>query len=199
MRPWASVSGTRWTRWTPDSVLEPGECAVAFDLADDLLETAHRVGAGAHDVVPPAPGFGVADVGAEQVGGPESGLVAARAGADFDDHVAFVIGVSREQRESGVGFELLDPLAEFGDLGLREFAHFVVVGFFEDLLRLLQFVGGGAIFVEQADLGLQGGVFFGERLETRRVAGGGGIGHFLLDLVEARGDIFQPRPHGGRV
>ena len=136
-------------------VLEPREGTVAFDLADDFLEAAHGVLGGAEHVGAPAPSLGVADVGSEKIGGPESGFVAAGAGPDFNDHVAVVVGVARQECALGVFLEPFDLFPQFRHFREREFAHLFVVGLVEHLTRLLELVGGGAVLVEQVDLALQ--------------------------------------------
>ena len=100
MRPCASVSGTRCTRCTPDSNFSLANGAAAADFRDDFLEAALGALAHRHDLGLPALLGGVALVHAEQVAGEQRGLVAAGAGADFQDHVALVHRVLGQQREA---------------------------------------------------------------------------------------------------
>jgi len=74
---------------------ELGERAAAADLRDDLLEAAHGAFAQGDHLDLPALRGGIAFVHAEQIAGEERGLVAAGAGADFQDHVALVHRVLR--------------------------------------------------------------------------------------------------------
>ena len=77
-----------------------GEGAASLDLGDDLLVAAHRAFARRHRPRPSTCWRRIALVHAEQVAGEQRGLVAAGAGADFQDHVALVHRVLRDQREA---------------------------------------------------------------------------------------------------
>jgi hypothetical protein len=72
---------------------ELGERATAADFGDDFLVAAHRAVACGHDLDLPALIGGVALVHAEQIAGEQRRLVAAGAGADFENDVALVHGV----------------------------------------------------------------------------------------------------------
>ena len=144
MRPDASVSGTRCTRCTPDSNFSLANTPRPCDLGDDFLEAAFGAFADRQDLGLPALLGGVALVHAEQVAGEQRGLVAAGAGADFEDGVVVVHRVLRQQREAdllrracrlracsagfsasamlahfGVGRRIGDQRVEVGDLGCR--------------------------------------------------------------------------------
>ena len=80
-------------------VFELGEGAAAADLGDDLLEAAHRAFAHGHDFDLPSMLGGVTLVHAEQIAGKERRLVAAGAGADFQDDVAVVHRVLGDERK----------------------------------------------------------------------------------------------------
>ena len=112
MRPCASVSGTRCTRCTPELELQPGERPAAADLGDDFLEAALGAFGGGKNLGGPALPRGEALVHAEQVAGEQRGLVAAGAGADFDDDVALVHRVLGQKRKPQL---LDDPLALVGE------------------------------------------------------------------------------------
>ena len=96
MRPWVSVTGTRCTRWPPDSNFSPAK-APALDADHDLLVAAEIGEIFGHDLGAPAMAFGVAQVHAGQVCGEQGRLVAAGAGADLDKGVALVVRVARQQ------------------------------------------------------------------------------------------------------
>jgi hypothetical protein len=92
----ATVAAEVWMRPGPrsrhalDAVhaaleLQPAEHAVAGDRGDDLLVAAHLAFGDAVDLDLPALQRRVALVHAEQVAGEQRGLVAAGAGADFED------------------------------------------------------------------------------------------------------------------
>jgi hypothetical protein len=73
--------------------------AVAFDERDDFLEAADRgLGLG-EDFDLPAVLLGKALVHAKDLGDKERSLVAAGAGADFEDDVLFVVGVFGQQHD----------------------------------------------------------------------------------------------------
>ena len=86
--------------------LEFGIGALADDLGDDFLVAAHFAQAFRQDFHFPALPFGVARIHAEQVAGEQGRLVAAGAGADFQENVAFVVGVLRQQQLLQVDFNL---------------------------------------------------------------------------------------------
>ena len=82
-----------------------GERAAAADFGDDFLVAAHRAFARGHDFDLPALIGGVALVHAEQVAGEQRRLVAAGAGADFENDVALVHRVLGQEREPQLLFE----------------------------------------------------------------------------------------------
>ena len=84
MRPPLSVTGTRWTRWTPLSNFSRANTPWPVTDGDDFLVAAELGGAGRDQLDPPALLFGIALVHAEQVAGEQRRLVAAGAGADFE-------------------------------------------------------------------------------------------------------------------
>ena len=100
MRPCDSVSGTRCTRCVPDSNLSLRVRAAAFDARDDFLVAAVLAGAGGQHLELPALALGVARVHAEQVAGENRRLVAAGAGAHFEEDVGVVARILRDQQQT---------------------------------------------------------------------------------------------------
>src|SRR5450759_760012 len=86
---------------------ELGKDAAAVDLGDDLLKAAFGAFAQGQDFRLPALLGGIALVHSEQVAGEQCGLVAAGAGADFEDGVVSVHRVFRDQRKLDLLFELV--------------------------------------------------------------------------------------------
>ncbi len=111
MRPCASVSGTRCTRWPPDSNLSRDQAPVAGDAADDFLVAAKFRLVRRQYLDRPALALGEARVHAEKVAGEQRRLVTAGAGADFEDDALLVVGVARQQ-------QLLQLDLEFGQARL---------------------------------------------------------------------------------
>ena len=105
MRPEASVSGTRCTRCTPDSIFQLGEGAAAADFGDDFLVAAHRAFARGHDLDLPTLLGSVTLVHAEQIAGKQRCLIAAGAGADLENDVAVVHRILGDQCDSQFLFE----------------------------------------------------------------------------------------------
>ena len=93
MRPCASVSGTRWTRWPPDSNLSLEYAPCAHDAQDHFLVAAELGRRFGDDLDLPAVALRVARVHAAEAAGEERRLVAAGAGADFEEDVALVVRV----------------------------------------------------------------------------------------------------------
>ena len=81
---------------------ELGEGAAAPDLGDDLLVAALGALAGGEQFRLPAMGRRIALIHPVEVAGEQRRLVAAGAGADFEDHVAIVHRVLGDQREPDV-------------------------------------------------------------------------------------------------
>ena len=79
-------------------VLELAVRAVAGDLDGDLREPADLRRVAVEHLGPQPEAGGVAQVGVEQLGGEQRGLVAAGGGADLEDGVAVVVGVARQER-----------------------------------------------------------------------------------------------------
>ena len=102
---------------------ELGERAAAADLGDDFLEAAHRAFARGHHLDLPALLGGVALVHAEQIAGEQRRLVAAGAGADFENDVALVHRVLGKEREAQLLFERRAPRFELRPFRLGDGAH----------------------------------------------------------------------------
>ena len=115
MRPWLSVTGDALHAVGAGFVAQPAVDAGAGDLHDDFAVAAQLGFAGGQNLGLPAALFGVAQVHAQQVAGKEGAFVAAGAGADFDDGVAGVVGVARQQQVFDAGFGFLQ--AGFGVSG----------------------------------------------------------------------------------
>ena len=109
MRPWDSVSGTRWTRCVPPSYLKTLYAPVALD-GEGVVAVAHRQRLGLE-----AAALGVAGEHAVEVGGEQAGLLAAGTGADLDDHVLVVVGVGLDHRQPDLLVELLQAPLRGGE------------------------------------------------------------------------------------
>ena len=134
----------------------------------------------------------VALIHAEQVGGEQCGFLAAGAGADFEDRVALVVLVPRQQRQLDLHFQLGQPLAQrlhllFGKrLQLRFSAS--SLGHF---CRRRQFLLGSAQRLDTVDDRLQLAVFLRQlgKIGTAQPGGRERLAQLGLaadDLVEAR-------------
>ena len=83
------------------------ERAAPADLGDDFLEAADAAGAFGHDFGFPALLGGVALIHAEQDAGEQRGLVAAGAGADFENDVAVIHRILRNEMDADLLLELV--------------------------------------------------------------------------------------------
>ncbi len=90
--------------------------ALAFDDGDDFLVSADAGLGERHDFDLPAMLLGEARVHAEDLGGKERGLVAAGAGADFENHVLLVVGILGQQQDLDLVFDGGFARLERGDL-----------------------------------------------------------------------------------
>ena len=174
----------------------------ALDAVRAALELEHRVGAVAADLervgalagverlgLEPAP-LGVAGEHAVEVAGPQARLVAARALADLDDHVALVVGVALDHREADLLLELLQARAR-GRQHLPQLGVVAVLG--------QQLLGPGRVVRGPAPLRRQ----LGRRLERAELAPdlgvAGAVGdhrrvrHLRLHVGEARLDLRDER------
>ena len=81
-------------------IFEPGEGAAPDDLGDDLLVAARRALAHRKHLDLPALAFRIFQVHAEKVAREQRGFVAARSRANFENDIALVGGVLRQQRNA---------------------------------------------------------------------------------------------------
>ena len=109
---------------------------VALDAQHHFFEAANLVFIGAHDLHAPALLGGVAGVHAREVAGKQGRFIAAGAGADFHEGVAFVVRVFGQQQALQFVFQLLQLLIGAGDFFLGHLGH---IGVIEQLVR------GGAV------------------------------------------------------
>ena len=103
--------------------LELSKCAAAADLGDDFLVAAHGALVGGNELDLPALLGGEALVHAEQVAGEQRSFITARAGADFEDHVALVHRVLGQERDLDLRLQRRAPLLQARLLGGRHLAH----------------------------------------------------------------------------
>ena len=118
MRPVDSVTGTRWTRWTPDSYLNTPYAPLPLMLEDDLLQAAQGRLVGGEDLHLEATPLGVLGQHAEDLGGEERGFVPAGGRAHLDDDVLLVARVLLEHGHADLLFEHRHLLA--GGVALLE-------------------------------------------------------------------------------
>jgi len=157
---------------------------VAFDPGNDFLVAAVLTLVFREDLHPPATFLGIPRVHAEQVAGEDRRLVATRAGADFEKHVAAVIGVLGQQHALQIALQFDQLFLGFADFLDSHFAHVRVavleqrLGTFEVGLHLQHLLVGrdnrfdfGVFLGIGAELGLIGNDFAiaeqgGQFLET---------------------------------
>ena len=162
------------------------------------LELEHRVGAVAFDRERIGPladrqrlglesePLGVAGEHPIQVAGPQPGLVAARAGADLDDHVLVVVRIPLDHHQPDLVLELLQPLAR----GVEQRAQLGVVAVLgQQLARSLGVVSRAAVLGGKARGGLELAVRAAGGREAGTVADHLRIRQLLLELAEARLDL----------
>jgi len=89
--------------------LEDRVGAIAFDREGHLLETTGLRRRLREHLGREPTQLGVASEHFEEVAGEQRRLVAAGAGADLDDHVLGVVGVTLDHRQPDLLFQLLDP------------------------------------------------------------------------------------------
>ena len=124
MRPLASVAGTRWTRWTPDSNLRRAK--TPFPVIEAMIVPAEVVLRHGDDLDFPAVQVRIAAVHAEEIGSKERGFVAARAGAHLEDDVALVGGVLGQELDLELMLERLEAAVDGAQLLLGEGGHLTI-------------------------------------------------------------------------
>ena len=204
MRPWLSVTGTRWTRCTPPSYFSrahgasPG-CGSAPGLhRHPHVLVAAEVGlGGVDDLGAPAAPLGVAQVHPQQVTGEQGRLLATLAGLDLEDDVAVVVGVARDEHPPQLVLGGGQRLLQLGQLGgerrvlgrqLAGGGHVVTGG----VPRVVGRDGRSQRRVALVQLAHLGGVGV--------VAVGGRVGELVLQrgvLLHERGSRLEHVRHGG--
>ena len=153
-----------------------GESAAAADLGDYFLVAAHRTVACVRDFDFPALLGGVAFVHAKQIASEQRRLVAAGAGADFEDDIALVHRILWQQRKPQSLLERRAARLELGLFGFGDRAH----------LRIGCGIGDQA--GQAVKLALRVAIGF-DRLDDRRQ-----LGKFPRQL-----DIGLRRQHGREI
>ena len=133
--------------------------------------------------------LGEADIHAEEVASEERGLVAAGAGADFDDGALVVVGVLGQERDLEILLGLFQPLAGFRALDLGQFAHFLVQrGIGQHGVEPCDFVGHAAIHADGDHDIFHRRQFARQRHIGRAV---GALGQLCADLVVTAQDDVE--------
>ena len=138
----------------------------------------------------PAARFGEARVHAEDFGREQGGLIAARAGADFEDHVLLVVGILGQQQDLQLFFDLRQLRLQSRDFFLGHGAQ-VGVGFLQHGARFLKIVVSRFPLAILADGLGQIAVRLGDFAILRGVVDDGGVGHLRRQLVEAALDLVE--------
>ena len=98
--------------------------ALAAHQGDDFFEPAHRRLAHGSELHAPALRFGVARIHAEDFCGEQRGFIAAGAGADFEHHVLFVVGILGQQQDLQLFLDLGQSRLHAHDFLVGHLAHF---------------------------------------------------------------------------
>ena len=167
--------------------LELGVDIVALDAGDHFLEAAVLTGVFREDLDPPTLALGIARIHAEQVAGKDRRLVAAGAGTDFEEHVAPILRIFRQQHALQAAFQLLQLHAGTGDFLFSHLAQIRIavleqrLGAFEVTLHLAEVAVG-------EDHRLDFGVFLGIGAKLALIADHFAIakqrGEFLVAILE---------------
>ena len=189
MRPCASVAGTRCTRCVPDSHFRSEYAADDFLIAAVLARTL------AQHFDSPAFGFGVAGIHAKEIARKNGSLIAARAGAHFQENVVVVVRVFGNQKTLQLEFLAQDARGQIRELFLahRSGRRIFIGG---------QFLGSGGIALECEEASIatheifQARVFHGEFAELILLGNDARIGQKPADFLKAFIEFFQLAPDG---
>ena len=157
---------------------------VARHLHHHLLVAAGGAFRCAVDLVAPALALHILGVHAQQVAGEEGCLVAARAAADLDDGVLFVLRILGDEQQFDLLLHAGNGRFEFGHLLAGHFAQVVVLLVGQNILGLPQVVDGRAVAVARFHDRFQLLVFLVELDEFLDVGDHFGVGDLLADLLE---------------
>ena len=133
--------------------------------------------------------LGVADEHLVEVAGEQRRLVAAGPGADLDDHVLGVVGVALDHRQPDLLFEGLEPRRRLVD----DLPQLRVLALLEQLAGALEVVLQGPVLGGQRLRRLQLAVLAPDLGIALAIPDHRGVGHFPLQLGEARLDLLDQR------
>ena len=177
--------------------LHDGVDAVALDLELDGLKATGLAGAGVEHGSLPAARLAKALVHLVQIAGEDGRLVATGGGADLDDGVLVVVGVTRDEHVLNVFLELGKLGLVFGDVHLE---HLLLIG----IGGIVQHFLGSLDVIERADVLARGGnevglvrVLLVETRELLDIGGDGRVGKLLLELLVGLDDLFELVAHDG--
>ena len=131
-------------------VLQLAVGAAPLDRGDDFLQAADAGLVAREHVELPALTFRVLAVHAEQLGGEQRRLVAARAGADLEHDVLLIVRILGDEQDLELGQEAVAARHERLELLVRQVAH-VGVAAGGQFLRLRDFLGHRLVFPERLD------------------------------------------------
>ncbi len=175
--------------------LQPRIRAAADDARDHFLVPAVLARIVGFDFHLPTLALGVARIHAEQVAGEDRGLVAAGAGAHFQEQVAFVARIARHQQQRELAVERLQPRLRSGGFLLGHLAQLGVGAhrFGSGQVRL------GACFLGQRQRHrLQLGELARIGAEALVVADDVGMGEQAFQFFAAFGQRFELTAQGRR-
>ena len=131
-------------------MLKLGESATAADFGDDFLEAAHRAFARGHDLDFPSLFGRIALVHAKQIACKKSGLVAAGAGADFENDIALVHRILGQQCDTQLLLQRGSAGLEFRLFGLGDRTHLGVgCGICDEARDPVEFTLRGAVRLDR--------------------------------------------------
>jgi hypothetical protein len=86
--------------------------ALAFDQSDDFLEATDSGRTGGHDIHSPVLPFGISRIHAKHIGDKQPSFIAAGSGTNFENDIAFVVRILRQQQQLQIGLAHGEALIE---------------------------------------------------------------------------------------
>ena len=172
-------------------VFQPGINLVPLNRGNHFFHSPKRRRRTFEDLHFPALRFGVARIHAEKLSGEKRGFVAARAGADFDEHAFLLVGILGKKQKFQLALDGFLARSERFLFVVRHLLHLGVVRFEEELMRPGEIFHDLLVFAMFRDDFLELGMLLGDLLKARGITHDFRRRELLRHLLVARIELVQ--------